>query len=72
MRVDVAAKNFSALRVPSPSGARLVTDLELNRRLATIQAQLVKVQKIEMALRDRPPSRPTPWSTTFCRRFPWC
>lgn len=31
-----------------------MTDLELNRRLAAIEAQLVKVQKIEMALRDRP------------------
>jgi len=31
-----------------------LTDLELNRRLAAIEARLVKVQKIEMALPDRP------------------
>lgn len=31
-----------------------MADLELNRRLAAIEAQLVKVQKIEIALRDRP------------------
>jgi hypothetical protein len=31
-----------------------LTELELNRRVAAIEAQLVKVQKIEMALRDRP------------------